>query len=300
MILIHIMKIQGTFTALVTPFTENQEVDYEALKKHISSQIFNKVEGLVPCGTTGESPTLTHDEHRKVIEKTVQWAKEINKDIIVIAGTGSNSTQEAIDLTKSAAVDGADFALVVNPYYNKPTQDGLYAHFTAIAEASGIPLVLYNIPGRTSISLSIPTIARLAQHPNIVAIKESTGDLGFMSEVILNTPDDFVLLSGDDNLVLPVLSIGGKGVISVTSNVAPLKFSNITRYFLSGNYEAAKTEYYKLLPLMKALFLETNPIPVKAALSIMGDIQNVLRLPMTPLSKDNFEKLRVVLTSAGK
>jgi len=290
------MKLHGTFTALVTPFRSDEEIDFPALKKLIVKQILNKVDGLVPCGTTGESPTLTHDEHREVIAKTIEWTKEINKDVTVIAGTGSNSTREAIDLTRSAAKDGADYALVVNPYYNKPTQEGLCAHFLKIAEASEIPLVLYNIPGRTSVSLSINSISRLAEHPNIVAIKEATGDLGFMAEVILNTPDDFVLLSGDDNLLLPVLSIGGKGVISVLSNLLPLKVGNVTRYFLAGNYEEARKEYYNLLPLMKAMFFETNPIPVKAALSIMGEIENVLRLPMSKLSKENHEKLVFILT----
>ncbi|MDH4262244.1 MAG: 4-hydroxy-tetrahydrodipicolinate synthase [Spirochaetia bacterium] len=290
------MKLQGTFTALITPFQKNEQIDYPALKKLIVKQMLNKVEGLVPCGTTGESPTLTHEEHREVIAKTVEWAKEINKDTTIIAGTGSNSTQEAVDLTKSAAADGADYALVVNPYYNKPTQDGLYAHFMRIAESSTIPVIVYNIPGRTSVSLSIDTISRLAEHPNIAGIKESTGDLGFMAEVILNTPDDFVLLSGDDNLLLPVLSIGGKGVISVLSNLLPLKVGNVSRSFFSGNYEHARKEYYNLLPLMKAMFFETNPIPVKAALSIMSEIENVLRLPMTKLSKGNHEKLINILT----
>jgi 4-hydroxy-tetrahydrodipicolinate synthase len=290
------MKLHGTFTAMVTPFGANEEIDYPALKKLIVKQIINKVDGLVPCGTTGESPTLTHDEHREVIAKTVEWAKELDKNITVIAGTGSNSTREAVDLTKSAASDGADYALVVNPYYNKPTQEGLYAHFIKIAEASTIPLVLYNIPGRTSVSLSIDTISRLANHDNIVAIKEATGDLGFMAEVILNTPDDFVLLSGDDNLLLPILSIGGKGVISVLSNLLPLKVGNITRYFLAGNYEEARKEYFNLLPLMKAMFIETNPIPVKAALSIVGEMENILRLPMSKLSKENHEKLVYILT----
>ena len=285
------MKLHGTYTALVTPFQSNEDIDYPALKKLIVKQILNKIDGLVPCGTTGESPTLTHNEHREVIAKTVEWTKEINKDVTVIAGTGSNSTKEAIDLTKSAGNDGADYALVVNPYYNKPTQEGLYTHFMCIAEASKIPLVLYNIPGRTSVSLSIDTISRLAIHPNIVGIKEATGDLSFMAEVILNTPEDFVLLSGDDNLLLPVLSIGGKGVISVLSNLLPLKVGNISRFFLAGNYQEARNEYFNLLPLMKSMFYETNPIPVKAALAIMGEMENVLRLPMTKLSKDNHDRL---------
>lgn len=294
------MKLHGTFTALVTPFQSSEEIDYPALKKLIVKQILNKVDGIVPCGTTGESPTLTHLEHREVIAKTVEWAKENDKDFTVIAGTGSNSTREAIDLTKFAASTGADYALVVNPYYNKPVQEGLYTHFMRIAEASQIPIILYNIPGRTSVSLSVETISRLAKHPNIVGIKEATGDLNFMAEVILNTPDDFVLLSGDDNLLLPVLAIGGKGVISVLSNLLPLKVGNVSRYFLGGNYAEARKEYFKLLPLMKAMFYETNPIPVKAALSIMGEIENVLRLPMTKLSNENHEKLIQLLAGFEK
>ncbi|MDH4199986.1 MAG: 4-hydroxy-tetrahydrodipicolinate synthase [Spirochaetia bacterium] len=286
------MELHGTFTAMVTPFQANQEIDYLALKKLIQKQLDAKIEGLVPCGTTGESPTLNHTEHREVIAKTTQWAKEINPHTIIIAGTGSNSTREAIELTKSAASDGADYALVVNPYYNKPTQEGLYAHFMSIADASAIPLILYNIPGRTAVSLSIETIVRLAQHKNIVGIKEATGDLSFMAEVILNTPPDFVLLSGDDNLLLPVLAIGGRGGISVISNVFPRETGEITRNFRKGNIQEAKSGFYKLFPLMKAMFYETNPIPVKAALYILGEIENTLRLPMTALSEKYFQKIR--------
>lgn len=289
------MKLTGTFTALVTPFLKDESVDFSALKNLIGRQVAGGVEGLVPCGTTGESPTLSHDEHREVIAKTTQWAKELKKDIVIIAGTGSNSTKEAIDLTKDAGSYGVDYALVVNPYYNKPTQEGLYAHYMAVADASDIPLVLYNIPGRTSVCLTVETISKLARHGNIAGIKEATGDLNFMTDVILNTPSDFALLSGDDNLLLPILSVGGNGVISVISNVFPKQTSEITRLYMSGNVESARAGFYQLFPVMKAMFLETNPIPVKAALHIRGEIENVLRLPMTSLSEKNFELLKKIM-----
>jgi 4-hydroxy-tetrahydrodipicolinate synthase len=285
------MKLQGTYTALITPFLKNEEIDFDSLKKIIENQVQAGIEGLVPCGTTGESPTLNFEEHRKVIEKTVEWAKSLNEDISIIAGTGSNSTKEAIELTKSASSDGADFALIVNPYYNKPSQEGLYRHYSKIANESKIPVILYNIPGRTAVSLSVDTISRLSKHGNIAGIKEATGDLSFMAEVIANTSENFTLLSGDDNLILPVLSIGGKGVISVISNLFPKEIADITRQFFSGNIDESRKIFFKFLPLMKAMFMETNPVPVKAAMAIRGDIQNVLRLPMTELSAENQSKL---------
>lgn len=278
------MSLTGTYTALVTPFDASQAVDYAALERLVRRQAREGVAGVVPCGTTGESPTLSHSEHREVIAKTVEWAKSERADIQVIAGTGSNSTKEAIELTKAAAADGADYALVVNPYYNKPVQDGLIRHFEAIAEASSIPLVLYNIPGRTSVSLSLDTISKLARHPNIAGIKEATGDVGFMASVIQATPDDFALVSGDDNLLLPILAIGGTGVISVISNLLPKDTGDVVRKFHAGDFAGSKALYYKMLPLMGSMFVETNPIPVKYAMAKEGLLENVLRLPMTPLS----------------
>ncbi|RME88760.1 MAG: 4-hydroxy-tetrahydrodipicolinate synthase [Candidatus Hydrogenedentota bacterium] len=288
--------ITGTFTALITPFRSSDgSVDFEALKNLIAFQIKGGVEGVVPCGTTGESPTLTHKEHREVIAKVVEWTKEIDAEKIVIAGTGSNSTSEAIELTQAAGKDGADYALVVNPYYNKPTQEGLYKHFMSIADASEIPLVLYNIPGRTAVKLERDTIVKLANHPNIVAIKEATGDLNFMTDLVAHLPKDFSLLSGDDNLLLPILSIGGRGVISVISNVFPKETSQITRLYMDGNIQEAREKFFQLFPLCKAMFIETNPIPVKYAASLTGLCENVLRLPMTPLSKDHESTLRSLI-----
>lgn len=285
----NVSNLSGVFTALITPFTEDgSSVDYEALKRIIHFQLENGISGLVPCGTTGESPTLSHDEHEKVVQKTVLWAKECNKNAIVIAGTGSNNTKEAIELTKMAYQDGADYAMVVNPYYNKPPQQGLIEHFTKIAEASKIPIVLYNIPGRSSVSLDLKTIQLLAKHPNICAIKEATGDLNFMSQVIHATENNFPLLSGDDNLTLPVLSIGGSGLISVLSNVYPLQVSKMVSYFLKdANLQKTKELHYKMLPLFKAMFCETNPLPIKYAAYKKGMCYYSFRLPLTQLQKQN-------------
>ncbi|MDH5717698.1 MAG: 4-hydroxy-tetrahydrodipicolinate synthase [Spirochaetia bacterium] len=285
------MNLTGTFTALITPFKTSGEIDWDTLEKIVRFQVENGIEGIVPCGTTGESPTLNHKEHREVIARVTKIAKEEKSDIIIIAGTGSNSTREAVELTRAAAEDGADFALSVNPYYNKPTQEGLYRHFSEIANASKIPIVLYNIPGRTSVCLSIDTIKKLASHENIAGIKEATGDLNFMAEVIFETPDDFALISGDDNLLLPILSLGGRGVISVISNIFPKECGDITRQYLSGKVEGASQIFKRIFPLCKAMFLETNPIPVKFAASYMGLCENILRLPLTSVSKENEIKI---------
>ncbi|MDH5721520.1 MAG: 4-hydroxy-tetrahydrodipicolinate synthase [Spirochaetia bacterium] len=286
------MNLEGTFTALITPFEKNGEIDWRRLEELTRLQIQNDVEGIVPCGTTGESPTLSHKEHREVIARVIKTAKEEKSEAIVIAGTGSNSTKEAVELTKAAAEDGADYSLSVNPYYNKPTQEGLYRHFSEIADASSIPIVLYNIPGRTGVSLSIDTIKKLAAHGNIAAIKEATGDLNLMISIIQETPDNFNLISGDDNLLLPILSVGGRGVISVVSNIFPKEASEITRKYLNKEYETAKEIFMKLFPVCGAMFLETNPIPVKYAASYLNLCENVLRLPLTPVSKENEIKIQ--------
>lgn len=279
------LKLQGTYTALITPFTaDGEKVDWVALKKLVEAQIDAGVEGLVPCGTTGESPTLTHEEHAEVIAKVIEWAKAKRSDTVVIAGTGSNSTAEAISLTKHATQAGADAVLLVNPYYNKPVQAGLVAHFKKIADASKAPVVLYNIPGRSAVGMTLDTVIELAQHDNIVAIKEATGDLGFMAQIVQATAGKLTLLSGDDNLILPVLSIGGVGVISVIANVYPKETGDITRAFFAGRLDDAQEKYLSLLPLCKAMFIETNPIPVKFAAYKKGLCHNVLRLPMTPLT----------------
>ena len=280
------LKLRGTYTALITPFTaDGEKVDWAALKQLVERQIDAGVEGLVPCGTTGESPTLSHEEHAEVIAKVIEWAKAKNPTCVVIAGTGSNSTSEAISLTKAAAAAGADAVLSVNPYYNKPVQAGLTLHFQKIADASKVPVILYNIPGRSAVGMTVDTIQALAKHGNIAAIKEATGDLGFMAQVIQATEGKLALLSGDDNLIVPVLSIGGVGVISVISNVYPKETGDITRDYFAGRQADAQKKFLKLLPLCKAMFIETNPIPVKFAAAKKGICENSLRLPMTPLSK---------------
>lgn len=278
------LNLRGTYTALLTPFTaDGERVDWAALKKLVETQIDAGVEGLVPCGTTGESPTLSHAEHAEVIAKVIEWAKAKNSKTVIIAGTGSNSTAEAVALTKEAVAAGADAVLSVNPYYNKPVQAGLTLHFQKIADASKVPVVLYNIPGRSAVGMTVDTIATLSKHGNITAIKEATGDLGFMAQVIQATEGRMTLLSGDDNLIVPVLSIGGAGVISVISNVYPKETGDITRDFFAGNLADAQKKFLKLLPLCKAMFVETNPIPVKFAASKKGLCVNSLRLPMTTL-----------------
>lgn len=290
------MWLTGTFTALITPFEENSEkIDWPALKKLVEWQVKNSVEGLVPCGTTGESPTLSHAEHAEVISKVIEWSKATDSKTKVIAGTGSNSTREAINLTKEAAKSGADAVLSVNPYYNKPTQEGLYRHFASIADASSIPVVLYNIPGRSAVGMTIDTVKKLASHGNIIGIKEATGDLGFMTQIITECPD-FTLLSGDDNLLLPVLSVGGKGVISVISNIFPRQTSEITRLYMAGKLKESSDIFKALFPLCKYMFIETNPIPVKFSASVLGLCKNTLRLPMTSLSQVHEESVRKAIT----
>ena len=256
------MSIKGSFTALITPFHPDLSIDWSSLERIVKSQVDGGIDGLVPCGTTGESPTLSHEEHIEVIARVTEWGKKLNPQTIIIAGTGSNSTQEAIYLTKEAANKGADYALVVNPYYNKPTQEGLYRHFKAIADETSIPLILYNIPGRTSVRLEADTLLKLSRHEKISGVKEATGDLNLMTEIILQTGEDFSLLSGDDNLLLPILSIGGQGIISVCSNIYPTRISSITKQFLNGDTSEARENFLRIFPFCQAMFLETNPIPV--------------------------------------
>ncbi|MBM9589657.1 4-hydroxy-tetrahydrodipicolinate synthase [Leptospira sp. 201903075] len=290
---------QGVYTAVITPFRQGK-VDYDSYFKILENQIRSGVAGVVPCGTTGESPTLSYEEHKELIQKTVQ---AVAGKIQVIAGTGSNSTKEAIELTESACADGVDGILSVNPYYNKPTQEGMFRHFTEIANVSSKPVMLYNIPGRTNVNLLPETVARLAVHPKIAAIKEATGDLGQMAKVIAAVPANFDLLSGDDNLTLPVLSIGGKGVVSVVSNLFPRACVDMVSLYLRGDLEASKKIYYKLLPVFINAFIETNPIPIKAAMSWFGYCENELRLPMTALSEgspaDAFKKTVFQLKEEG-
>ena len=281
----------GAFTALVTPF-RNGEVDVEALENLVEFQIGQGVHGLVPCGTTGETPSMSEAEDRLVIGTVVRVA---NGRVPVIAGTGSNSTDMAIKYTRMAEEEGADGSLQVSPYYNKPTQEGLYRHFAAIAESTSLPIVLYNIPGRTSVTVSAETTARLAEIPNIVGTKEATHSMDMASDIRRLCGEKFDILSGDDSLTLPLMSLGGRGVISVAANVAPAVVSDMVNALLEGDFERGRELHYDLLPLCRALFVETNPIPVKTAASILGLCSDEMRLPMIPLAGKNLDHLRRVM-----
>ncbi|MBP8984574.1 MAG: 4-hydroxy-tetrahydrodipicolinate synthase [Syntrophobacterales bacterium] len=286
---------KGAIVAIVTPF-KNGKVDEKALRELIEFQIENGTDGIVPCGTTGESPVLSHDEHDKVIEITVDAVK---KRVPVIAGTGSNSTEEALRLTRHAYEVGADGALMVCPYYNRPTQEGLYQHYKFIAENVPIPIVIYNIPGRTGVNMTPETLARLAKMKNIVGVKEAAGSLQQMADIISLCGPDFSVLSGDDFFTFPLLCLGGHGIISVVSNVAPADMAAMVDSFSAGDINKARELHYKTTPLVKALFIETNPAPVKAALALMGKIEYEIRLPLVKLSDANFENLKKTMKSYG-
>ncbi len=286
---------QGSMVAMVTPFKDGK-IDEVKIRELVEFHIKNGTDVVVPCGTTGESPTLSHDEHKRVIELTVEAAK---KRVPVVGGTGSNSTAEAIELTRFAKKVGADGALVVLPYYNKPTQQGLIAHCRAIADAVELPLILYNIPGRTGINMLPETLAVLADHPNIVGMKEATGNLEQMTQDIVLCGDKLSFLSGDDTLTLPLMAVGGRGVISVVANIAPRDVADLTRAFLGGDWKRAREIHLKLFPLCQAMFYETNPIPVKTALALMGMITGELRLPLCPMSEANLNKLKAALRAYG-
>ncbi|MBA3953070.1 MAG: 4-hydroxy-tetrahydrodipicolinate synthase [Rubrobacter sp.] len=281
----------GAFTALVTPF-RNGEVDVEALEGLVEFQIGQGIHGLVPCGTTGETPSMSEEEDRLVIGTVVRVA---NGRVPVIAGTGSNSTHMAIKYTRMAEEEGADGSLQVAPYYTKPTQEGLYRHFAAIAESTSLPIVLYNIPGRTSVTISAETTARLAEIPNVVGTKEATHSMDMASDIRRLCGEEFDILSGDDSLTLPLMSLGGRGVISVAGNVAPAVVSDMVNALLEGDFERGRELHYDLLPLCRALFVETNPIPVKTAASILGLCSDEMRLPMIPLAGENLDHLRRVM-----
>lgn len=291
---------KGSIVAIVTPFlTKNNKlvVDEKKLAELIEFQINNGTSGIVPCGTTGESATLTFQEHERVIEVAIEQAR---KRVPVIAGTGSNSTEEAILLTRQAASAGADASLQVAPYYNRPTQKGLYEHFRAIANSVKIPIIIYNIASRTGVNIEPETIARLAKDcKNIVAAKEASGNLDQMSRVKALCGSGFDLLSGDDSLTLPVLSIGGTGVISVIANIVPKEVAALVDEFEKGNINKAREIHYRLLPLIKAMFIETNPIPVKTAMGLLGMCEPDLRLPMCEMPPENLEKLKKALREYG-
>ncbi|MCL2141462.1 MAG: 4-hydroxy-tetrahydrodipicolinate synthase, partial [Methanimicrococcus sp.] len=272
-------KFRGAIPALITPFTADNQIDVDGFRRNIEFTIKGGVSAIVPCGTTGESATLSSDEHMKVVDIAIESSK-----VPVIAGTGSNSTDEAVLFTKHAADAGADAALVITPYYNKPTQNGLVAHFEKIANATDIPIILYNVPSRTSVDMSVATIAQLAKHPNIIGIKEATGDMGKASEIIAKTKDDdFILLSGDDIATLSLMAIGGTGVISVAANILPAKISEMVSLFEKGEMKKAMAIHLELVPIMKTLFIETNPIPIKTAAGLAGLAAGPLRMPLTPI-----------------
>ncbi len=287
---------RGAFVAIVTPFTDG-EIDEQGLVDLIEFHIANGTHGIVPCGTTGESATMSHDEHHRVVELTV---KTVNGRVPVLAGSGSNSTTEAIELTRHAKQAGADGVLMVSPYYNKPSQEGMYRHYKAVAEAVDVPIILYNVPSRTSSNILPETVARLAEIDTIVGIKEATGDLNQISEVIRLCPGDFAVLSGDDFTSMPTVLVGGTGVISVTSNVAPRDMAQMMDAALAGDLAKAKELHYKLFPLMKAMFYDTNPVPAKKSLELMGKIKSgTPRLPLYPMDEDTLSKLKAALTDYG-
>jgi 4-hydroxy-tetrahydrodipicolinate synthase len=286
---------EGVYTALVTPFRDGA-LDERTLHDLVEAQIAAGVDGLVPCGSTGEAATLSHAEHRRVIEVVVAAARG---RVRVLAGTGSNATAEAIELTRHAKEAGADGALLISPYYNKPTPEGIVQHYAAIARETAFPLVVYNIPGRTASNLLPGTLARLAEIEQVVGVKESCGDLHQVAQSMAATPADFEFLSGDDWATLPMLALGGDGVISTASNVAPGEVVELVRAFRAGDLARARDLHYRLLPLLDALFCETNPIPVKAALAMRGLIREELRLPLVPISDANRARLQLALKEFG-
>jgi 4-hydroxy-tetrahydrodipicolinate synthase len=287
---------QGSIVALVTPFRSGM-VDDGKLRELVEFHVNHGTDAIVPCGTTGESPTLSHAEHKRVVEIVIEAARG---RVPVIAGTGSNSTSEAIDLTTHAKKAGAGGALVVNPYYNRPTQEGLYRHFRAVAEAVDLPILVYNIASRTAVNVETDTLARLAKDcPNIVGVKEASGSLDQMTQVILACGPDFSVLCGDDTLTLPLMSVGGRGVISVVANLVPRDTVELTHAALAGDWKLARELHLRLFPLCRAMFIETNPIPVKEAMAILGMIEPEFRLPMCRMSDANRQRLKTVLDQQG-
>jgi len=287
---------KGSMVAIVTPF-RNGKIDEKTFRDLIEFQIKNGTSGIVPCGTTGESATLSFEEHDRVIEIAIE---QVKKRVPVIAGTGSNSTEEAIMLTRHAEKAGSDASLQVSPYYNRPTQRGLYEHFKAVADSVRIPIILYNIASRTGVNIEPETMAKIAADcKNIVGVKEASGNLDQMSRIKQLCPKNFLLISGDDSLTLPVLGIGGTGIISVVANIVPRDVADLVSEFEKGNIKKAQELHYKLLPLIKAAFLETNPIPIKTAMGLLGMCEPDLRLPMCAISSDNLERLKKALKDYG-
>jgi 4-hydroxy-tetrahydrodipicolinate synthase len=290
------LDIRGCGTALVTPFKRDGSIDEEALRKLVQFQLREGIDFLVPCGTTGETPTLEHGEYLGVIRIVVQ---ETARKVPVIAGVGGNNTRKVAELAQEVESVGVQGILSVAPYYNKPTQEGLYQHFKEIGESTGLPVIVYNVPGRTSSNLEPATVARLAKIPNIIGIKEASGSITQQMEVLAAVGPGFRVFSGDDAFTLPLMALGGVGIISVVSNEIPAQMTKLAHLCLEGKVEEARKLHFQLLPLMQANFLETNPIPVKAALAMMGLIEEVYRLPLVPMKPENRAKLEKVLIAQG-
>lgn len=289
------IKFSGAITALVTPFTENGKLDIDALKQLVRFQIKGQIDGLVPCGTTGETPTLSEDEYKLVIETVV---KEVKGRVPVIAGAGSNDTQKAIHHSKIAKELGADALLHVTPYYNKPTTAGLIAHFKAIAKEVDLPIILYNVPGRTGSNVSASALIKIIKEvPQVVGVKEASGNITQMMEIVASVPTNFSVLSGDDAFTLPLMAAGGVGIISVASNEIPRQMHDLVEAALSGDFKKARKLHYEWLDLMNINFIESNPIPVKTALALMGKIKEVFRLPLVGMEEKNKDSLKQVLKS---
>jgi 4-hydroxy-tetrahydrodipicolinate synthase len=291
-----VTRLQGCGTALVTPFTESGQVDFAALRALVDWQVSEGIDFLVACGSTGEAQTLASTERERVVAAVLEVT---GGRVPVMAGATSNDTSRAVHEARRMCELGADYALTATPYYNRPNQEGLYRHFAAVADASAKPIFLYNIPGRSAVNLDPDVTLRLAEHPNVIGIKEASGNLKQVMDILRDRPEDFSVLSGDDWMTLPVIAAGGDGLISVVSNEVPAAMTALVHLLLSGNLDQARQWHYQLLPLMDANFLETNPAPVKAALSIMGRIQNVLRLPLLPVSESTGIALRSALRLAG-
>jgi 4-hydroxy-tetrahydrodipicolinate synthase len=288
--------LRGCGTALVTPFKRDGSLDLDALRRLVKFQLRGGIHFLVPCGTTGETPTLEHDEYLAVIRTVVE---EVQGRVPVVPGVTGNSTAKVVRMSREVAALGVNAILSAAPYYNKPTQEGIYQHFKAIAEAAGIPVVLYNVPGRTSSNIEPATLARLAKLPNIAAVKEASGSITQQMDVLAQAPPGFLVFSGDDAFTFPLMALGGKGIISVASNEIPGPMSRLAELMLDGNIEEARRLHFELLPLMQVNFIESNPIPVKAALAMMGMVQEVYRLPLVPMKPENRARLEKVLESQG-
>lgn len=292
------MDFRGVYTAIITPFqNEGRSIDYGAYRELVERQVAAGVAGIVPCGTTGESPTLSHTEHGELVRKTVEF---VAGRVQVIAGTGSNSTAEATQLSQEACADGADAVMLVNPYYNKPSQEGLYRHFRAVAEAVPAPVVVYNIKGRTAVNLEVETLERLLEVENIAAVKEASGDPGQMARVMRRCGDRLAMLSGDDNITPALMGLGGSGVISVASNIYPKRLVRMVNHYLAGDFKRGNEVFYQLLDFMNALFWDSNPGPVKAAAAIQGSGQAAVRLPLVEFAGAGREKLKALMATLGE